>query len=204
MDVQRLGVVPYEQARTMMRQLQQERIHDRIPDTLLLLEHPEVVTVGPRARNDGLLPPPDYPVEPVDRGGGLTWHGPGQLVCYPIVKWGARSGEASVADIINTIEGWVIEALAVFGIQGSRDERMQGVWVDGRKVCSIGLSFLRWTSRHGFTVNLNTPPGRVEGVAGCGLTADTTTSLAQLGHHVDRDAFEHALLTVVEQHMSPA
>ena len=186
----------------MMRELQQERIHDRIEDTLLLLEHPEVVTVGPRARNDGLLPPPDYPVEHVDRGGGLTWHGPGQLVCYPIVKWGTRPGEASVAEIINTIEGWVIEALAAFGIQGNRDERMQGVWVDGRKICSIGLSFLRWTSRHGFTVNLNTPSGRVEGVAGCGLTADTTTSLAQLGHHVDRDAFDHALLKVVEQHMS--
>jgi len=107
-----------------------------------------------------------------------------------------------VADIINTIEGWVIEALAAFGIHGNRDERMQGVWVDGRKICSIGLSFLRWTSRHGFTVNLNTPSGRVEGVAGCGLTADTTTSLAHLGHHVDRESFEHALLKVVEQHMS--
>ncbi len=74
---------------------------------------------------------------------------------------------------------------------------MQGVWVDGRKVCSIGLSFLRWVSRHGFSVNLNTPTGRVEGVAGCGLVADTTTSLSALGYEVADEAFVQALLPVV-------
>ena len=122
----------------------------------------------------------------VDRGGGLTWHGPGQVVGYPVVKWGDRE-EASVADIIHIIEGWLIETLATFGVVGVRDERMQGVWVNGRKVCSIGLSFLRWVSRHGFSVNLNTPVGRVEGVAGCGLAADTTTSLRPRPRHPSRD-----------------
>ena len=101
-----------------------------------------------------------------------------------------------MADIIHIIEGWLIEALATFGVKGEQDERMQGVWVDGRKVCSIGLSFLRWVSRHGFSVNLNTPAGRVEGVAGCGLAADTTTSLANLGYEVASDAFVQALLPV--------
>ena len=197
MDVRELGVVPYEEAQTLMKELQQQRIDGQIPDTLLLLSHPEVVTVGPRARNDGILPPADYETVGVDRGGGLTWHGPGQLVGYPVFKWGEREGEASVADIIHIIEGWLIDALATFGVDGVRDERMQGVWVDGRKICSIGLSFLRWVSRHGFSVNLNTPPGRVEGVAGCGLVADTTTSLAQLGHTVSSEAFVKALLPVV-------
>jgi lipoyl(octanoyl) transferase len=74
---------------------------------------------------------------------------------------------------------------------------MQGVWVDGRKVCSIGLSFLRWVSRHGFSVNLNTPEGRVEGVAGCGLAADTTTSLATLGIDIQPEAFVQALLPII-------
>jgi lipoyl(octanoyl) transferase len=74
---------------------------------------------------------------------------------------------------------------------------MQGVWVDGRKVCSIGLSFLRWVSRHGFSVNLNTPEGRVEGVAGCGLAADTTTSLTTLGHDIQPEAFVQALLPII-------
>ena len=185
MDVRELGVVDYEAAQALMKDLQQQRIEGTIPDTLLILSHPEVVTVGPRARNDGILPPTDYDTVAVDRGGGLTWHGPGQVVGYPIFKWGEREGESSVADIIHIIEGWLIDALAECGVKGVRDDRMQGVWVDGRKVCSIGLSFLRWVSRHGFSVNIDTPPGRVEGVAGCGLHADTTTSLAALGHTVD-------------------
>ena len=103
-----------------------------------------------------------------------------------------------MADIIHLIEGWVINALAAFDIHGVRDDRMQGVWVDGRKVASIGLSFLRWVSRHGFSVNLNTPEGRVEGLAGCGLAADTTTSLAQLGYTIEPEAFTDALLPFIE------
>ena len=182
-----------------MRELQQQRIEGTVPDTLLILSHPEVVTVGPRARNDGIRPPSDYTTVAVDRGGGLTWHGPGQVVGYPIVKWGEREGETSVADIINIIEDWLIETLATFGVKGERDDRMQGVWVDGRKVCSIGLSFLRWVSRHGFSVNLNTPAGRVEGVAGCGLDVDTTTSLRTLGYDVSTDEFVEALLPVVQR-----
>jgi lipoate-protein ligase B len=196
-DVRDLGVVPYEEAQALMRELQQQRINGEIEDTLLVLEHPEVVTVGPRARNDGIAPPDGYPSVAVDRGGGLTWHGPGQVVGYPIVKWGKRQGEASVADIIHIIEGWIINTLAAFDIHGVRDERMQGVWVDGRKVASIGLSFLRWVSRHGFSVNLNTPTGRVEGLAGCGLAADTTTSLAKLGYDISPASFVEALLPVV-------
>lgn len=193
LDVRELGVVAYDDAQALMKDLQQQRIAGTIPDTLLVLSHPEVVTIGPRARNDGILPPADYDTVAVDRGGGLTWHGPGQVVGYPIFKWGEREGEASVADIIHIIEGWLIDALAAFGVRGVRDERMQGVWVDGHKVCSIGLSFLRWVSRHGFSVNLNTPEGRVEGVAGCGLTADTTTSLAKLGYEIAQVEFTNAL-----------
>lgn len=197
LDVRDLGVVSYPEAQVLMRELQQQRIEGAIPDTLLILSHPEVVTVGPRARNDGIHPPSDYETVAVDRGGGLTWHGPGQVVGYPIFKWGEREGESSVADIIHIIEGWLIDTLATFGVAGVRDNRMQGVWVDGRKVCSIGLSFLRWVSRHGFSVNLNTPAGRVENVAGCGLSADTTTSLANLGYDINAEAFLETLLEVV-------
>ena len=197
-DIQELGIVPYGDSLNMMKSLQSQRINDEIPDTLLILEHHEVVTVGPRARNDGIRPPEDYPTEAVDRGGGLTWHGPGQMVCYPIFKWGLRDQEASVAEIITKIEQWVINALSTLNIRGVRDHRMQGVWVDGHKICSIGLSFLRWVSRHGFTINIDTPPGRVEGVAGCGLTTDTTTSLANLGYNVELQAVKQALLETMQ------
>ncbi len=86
---------------------------------------------------------------------------PGQLVVYPIIHWN-KDDERSVSDIISKIESWVIAGLETLGIVGYRDERMQGVWVDDKKICSIGLSFLRWVSRHGFTINYDTPIGRVE------------------------------------------
>ena len=191
-DIRNLGIVEYTDALELMSTLQQQRINNEIPDTILFLEHPEIVTVGPRARNDGIAPPSDYKSHPVDRGGGLTWHGPGQLVVYPIVHWN-KDDEKSVADIIAKIESWVIAALATLGIEGYRDERMQGVWVDNKKICSIGLSFLRWVSRHGFTINHNTPEGRVENLAGCGLDESTTTSLSALGYATSRENIEAAL-----------
>jgi lipoate-protein ligase B len=197
-DVRLEGVVDYTDALDMMKRLQKQRIEDVIPDTLLIMEHPEIVTVGPRARNDGILPPENYTTHPVDRGGGLTWHGPGQLVAYPIFKWDLE-GEVSVAAIIHLLEEWIIKALAVCGVKGKRDERMQGVWVDDKKISSIGLSFLRWTSRHGLTINYDTPKGRVELLAGCGLDSHTTTSLAQLGHTIGRDQLLAALLETMSE-----
>ena len=191
-DIRNLGIVEYTDALELMSTLQQQRINNEIPDTILFLEHPEIVTVGPRARNDGIAAPSDYRSHPVDRGGGLTWHGPGQLVVYPIIHWN-REDEKSVADIITKIESWVIAALATLGVEGYRDERMQGVWVDDKKICSIGLSFLRWVSRHGFTINYNTPKGRVENLAGCGLDESTTTSLSALGYSTSREDIEAAL-----------
>ena len=193
-DIQKFDIVEYNDAVEMMSVLQMQRINGEISDTLLIMEHPEIVTVGPRARNDGIHPPEDYATQAVDRGGGLTWHGPGQLVVYPIIHWN-KEDEKSVASIIFKLEEWVIESLSILGIEGYRDERMQGVWVEGKKICSIGLSFLRWVSRHGLTINYNTPTGRVENLAGCGLAESTTTSLHRLNHSVSRQELEDALLS---------
>ena len=195
-DIRTLGVIEYTDALEMMSTLQKQRINNEIPDTVLFLEHPEIVTVGPRARNDGVAPPSDYRSHPVDRGGGLTWHGPGQLVVYPIIHWN-KDDEKSVADIISKIESWVIASLETLGVKGYRDNRMQGVWVDGKKICSIGLSFLRWVSRHGFTINYDTPTGRVENLAGCGLQESTTTSLAQLNYNINRKKLQDSLLNTI-------
>ena len=197
-DIRYEGIVKYEAAIKLMKVLQKQRIENEINDTLLILEHPEIVTVGPRARNDGISPPPDYDSFPVDRGGGLTWHGEGQIVCYPIFKWDL-TGEDSVATIISKIEDWVISSLKQLHIPARRDARMQGVWVGEHKICSIGLSFLRWTSRHGFTINVDTPPGRVENLSGCGLGAATTTSLARLGYTTTKEAIIANLFTSIEE-----
>ena len=195
-DIRILGIVEYTDALELMSTLQQQRINEEISDTILFLEHPEIVTVGPRARNDGIVPPSDYKSYPVDRGGGLTWHGPGQLVVYPIIHWD-KDDEKSVADIISKIESWVIASLETLGVKGHRDDRMQGVWVDGKKICSIGLSFLRWVSRHGFTINYDTPTGRVENLVGCGLQESTTTSLAQLNYKINGKKLQDSLLNTI-------
>ena len=200
-EVRHLGHTEYAEAEMLMRELQQQRMKSEIPDTLLFCSHPEIVTVGPGARRDGVVVPSDYPTTDVDRGGGITWHGPGQLVVYPIFKWDL-DGEANVKRITAKLERWVISALAELGIDAGTDERMQGVWVDGAKVGSVGLAFMRWVSRHGFTVNYATPKGRVETLDGCGLSAGTTTSLDRLGFEISSDELVESLLSVMPENLN--
>ena len=200
-DVHRLGHTQYPEAERMMRDLQQKRLQDDIPDTLLFCSHPEIVTMGPAARRDNVVIPADYPTTDVDRGGGITWHGPGQLVAYPIFKWDFED-EANVKRITAKLEQWAISALAILGILAGTDERMQGVWVEGSKVGSVGLAFKRWVSRHGFTVNYATPKGRVETLDGCGLIAGTTTSLDRLGYEISGDELIEALLSNMPENLS--
>ncbi|MBT4059967.1 MAG: lipoyl(octanoyl) transferase LipB [Euryarchaeota archaeon] len=193
-DVIRAGIIPHELVAKEMLRLQQLRITDDILDTLILVEHPEVVTIGPRARNEGVKAPQGYESTPIDRGGGLTWHGPGQLVAYPIFKWDLE-GESNVAAIINLLERWIINSIRPIGINAYRDERMQGVWFENQKFSSIGLNFLKWVSRHGFTINYNTPTGRVENLASCGLETGTTTSLCAIGETgITRESLEALLI----------
>ena len=205
----RAEIESQEELDITMAKLQQQRIKDEIMDTVILVEHPEIVTLGPKAQRDGALDDPaisDYPTRVVDRGGGMTYHGPGQLVVYPIIKW--QVGEQSVRNIINRLEDWVMAALADCGIEGYRDDRMMGVWLEGYKVCSIGLAFKHWVSRHGLALNYNTNPNRVESLSCCGLPAGMTTSLQALGHThdlegriLDRVRLEEALLVLAEQYL---
>tara|TARA_B100000700_G_scaffold294697_1_gene356918 strand:- start:951 stop:1592 length:642 start_codon:yes stop_codon:yes gene_type:complete len=191
--VLRLGHTDYTEVEQMMRDLQTLRLKGEISDTLLFCSHPEIVTIGPGARRDGIVVPSDYDTTDVDRGGGITWHGPGQLVVYPIFKWDMED-EANVKKITSKIEIWAIHALELLGVQATTDDRMQGVWVNGSKVGSVGLAFMRWVSRHGFTVNYATPKGRVETLDGCGLSAGTTTSLDRVGFEINEDDLVQALI----------
>ena len=191
--VLRLGHADYTEVEQMMRDLQTQRLEGEISDTLLFCSHPEIVTIGPGARRDGVVVPSDYDTIDVDRGGGITWHGPGQLVVYPIFKWDMVD-EANVKKITSKIELWAIHALELLGVQATTDDRMQGVWVNGSKVGSVGLAFMRWVSRHGFTINYATPKGRVETLDGCGLSAGTTTSLDRVGFEINEDDLVQALI----------
>ena len=196
-EVRHLGQVDYADAQQLMLELQSQRLSEGIRDTLLLCRHPEIVTIGPGARRDGVIVPTDYLTTDVDRGGGITWHGPGQLVVYPIFKWDLE-GESNVKKITSKLEQWAIAALHRLDIEATTDERMQGVWVEGSKIGSVGLAFMRWVSRHGFTINYATPKGRVEILDGCGLSAGTTTSLDRLGFAVSADELAGALLDTME------
>jgi len=186
-----------------MRVLQKKRINDEIIDTIILVEHPEIVTVGPKAVRDGVVISGEYSQSIVDRGGGITWHGPGQLVLYPIIKW--NSEEQSVRGIINKMENLVIKTLEDLGIKGYRDPAMMGVWVDEKKVCSIGLAFLHWVSRHGLALNYATPGQRIENLACCGMDLGVTTSLDKLGYRMNqngdeitRELIEETILSNIE------
>lgn len=201
-QVLRAGIVEHSKVSEIMRVMQQKRINDEIIDSIILVEHPEIVTIGPKASREGVVVSDDYEQTIVDRGGGITWHGPGQLVAYPIVKW--DNDEQSVRKIINKIEDLVIKTLKDLGIEGYRDSAMMGVWVDGKKVCSIGLAFLHWVSRHGLALNYATPGNRIENLACCGLDVGTTTSLEKLGYKknndqkITRELLENTLISNIE------
>jgi|TARA_B110000914_G_scaffold166967_1_gene147522 lipoate-protein ligase B len=183
--------------------MQQKRIDDEIIDSIILVEHPEIVTIGPKAIRNGAIVSDEYNQSIVDRGGGITWHGPGQLVVYPIIKWTPE--EQSIRGIINKIEQLVIKTLEDLGINGYRDPAMMGVWVDQKKICSIGLAFLHWVSRHGLALNYATPGKRIENLACCGMELGVTTSLDKLGYNTDtngekitRELLEKKIISNIE------
>ena len=179
----------------LMVELQKKRINNEIQDTLIFVEHPEIVTIGRRGMLDNIQAPDGFASSSVDRGGGLTWHGPGQLVGYPIFKW----KEESVRKVITIIEEWIITSLSNFGIDGNRDKKMQGVWFQGHKIAGIGLAFSKWVSRHGFDINLDTPEGRIEAVEGCGLPVGKHASLSNFGHSISVKEMQDMLLKTMPQ-----
>jgi lipoate-protein ligase B len=189
-DVIQAGNSSHGEIDQLMVQLQEKRIKDEIRDTLIFVEHPEIVTVGRRGMLDNIQAPEGFASSNVDRGGGLTWHGPGQLVGYPIFKW----KEESVRTVITKIEDWILSSLLLVNIAGVRNDAMQGVWFNGYKIASIGLAFSKWVSRHGFDINLNTPDNRIESVEGCGLPIGKHTSLSKFDYDISIQQMQNLLI----------
>ena len=189
-DLIEAGNAVHSDVDRLMIGLQEQRIDDKIPDTLIFVEHPEIVTIGRRGMLDGLEAPEGFASSNVDRGGGITWHGPGQLVGYPVFKW----QEESIRKVITMIEEWIIISLDKLGIKAVRNEDMQGVWYEDQKIASIGLAFSKWVSRHGFDINLATPSGRIESVEGCGLPIGKHTSLSSFGFQVSIQEMQDKLV----------
>ncbi len=194
-DLIEAGNAVHSDVDRLMIGLQEQRIDDKIPDTLIFVEHPEIVTIGRRGMLDGLEAPDGFASSNVDRGGGITWHGPGQLVGYPVFKW----QEESIRKVITMIEEWIIISLDKLGIKAVRNEAMQGVWYEDQKIASIGLAFSKWVSRHGFDINLATPPGRIESVEGCGLPIGKHTSLSSFGFDISIKQMQDILIETMPQ-----
>jgi lipoyl synthase len=176
-----LGRVPYAEADDLQRALL-ERAAD---DYLLLLEHPHVYTLGKRAEaGHVLVPPASVGAELVraDRGGDVTYHGPGQLVGYPIItlpEW--RAGQRDVVAYVRRLEAVLIAALADLDIEATRDEDYTGVWVDGEKIAAIGVRIARGRTRHGFALNVDPDLSMFRHIVPCGIADKGVTSLA---HHL--------------------
>src|SRR2546427_2439250 len=179
----RLGLIPYEDARRLQAEIASARKDDRIPDLLLLLEHPPVYTKGRRSTPDELPMGEDWyarqgiEVCDTDRGGRVTYHGPGQLVGYPIV--GLRPYGDDVHDYIRRMERVLIAALADWSVEADLVEGLTGVWTQGRhKIASIGVHINRGVTTHGFAINVGNDLQPFEWIVPCGIEACRVTSLA--------------------------
>jgi lipoyl(octanoyl) transferase len=188
-EVRRLGIVDYQEAWRLQRELAEARQAGG-PDTLLLLEHPSVYTAGKRTEPHE-RPRDGRPVVDVDRGGKITWHGPGQLVGYPII------GLAQPLDVVNFVrrlEDSLIAVCASVGLGTGRVEGRSGVWVPGqggradRKIAAIGIRVAKATTLHGFALNCDCDLDAFSSIVPCGLADAGVTSLtAELGHRVTVD-----------------
>ena len=187
-----LGQVPYREAWDLQRSLAAAVSQGAVPDVVMLLEHPPVVTLGRRTEEGELHVPDDAQVEIVetDRGGKSTYHGPGQLVCYPILDL-ARHGQ-DVKRYCRDLEEALIRTLAAVGVEATRIEGLTGIWVDGpipQKIASIGVHITKWVTTHGYALNvdLDTAPF-TEWITACGIAdASFTTIARELGRPVSVD-----------------
>jgi lipoyl(octanoyl) transferase len=200
LKVTELGVVDYLSAWKLQKQIHQDVVNLQTENTLLLLEHPSVYTAGRRTE---ILDRPldETPVIDVDRGGKITWHGPGQLVGYPIVK---LKNSTDVVGFVRELETALISVCAEFGIKADRYCERSGVWVrddkSDRKIAAIGLRVAKGVTMHGFALNVNPDLSAYEKIIPCGISGAKVTSLsAELGSEITINE----VLPVIKKHIQP-
>jgi lipoyl(octanoyl) transferase len=192
-QVEHLGVVGYVAGLKIQRDAVAQRKAGTIPDTLFLLEHPHVYTLGRNAKRENMLRTPAWlatrgvEVFETDRGGDITYHGPGQLVGYPILD--LTRHRRDISWYMRSLEEVFIRVAREFGIDAQRLAGAPGVWVGNDKLVAMGVHISRWVTSHGFALNVNTDLRYFEWIVPCGLRGKGVTSLAKLlGHPVEMDA----------------
>jgi lipoyl(octanoyl) transferase len=184
-----LGRLDYDRAYALQRDLVDKRKRGEIPDQFLIVEHPHVITMGRNGHLENMLASQDLLERAgiaffhTDRGGDVTYHGPGQIVGYPILD--LREWKRDVVEYVRGIEQVVIDALGEFGIEAGRLEGATGVWVGGAKICAIGVHISRWITSHGFALNVDTDLQYFQYIVPCGLTRPVT-SMRRCGSEATR------------------
>jgi lipoyl(octanoyl) transferase len=176
--IKRLGLVEYEPTWRAMQRFTDER-NDETPDEIWFLEHPPVFTLGMNGKREHVLAPGDIPVVQIDRGGQVTYHGPGQLVVYPLID--LRRAKLGVRDLVTALERAVIDYAADFGVVAECRRNAPGVYVDGRKLASVGIRVRRGASFHGLAMNVNLDLEPFTRINPCGYQGLEMTRLADLG-----------------------
>jgi lipoyl(octanoyl) transferase len=174
-----LGRRDYGEVWAMQRELVGARQREEIPDTLVLVEHPDVITLGRGTHRENLVAPGDMPIFEIERGGDVTYHGPGQLVGYPIFLLRDKE-ERDLHRYLRNIEESLILAVAEYGISGGRKAGWTGVWSGERKLASIGVAVKRWVTLHGFALNVATDLSRFAVINPCGLEANVMGSMSSV------------------------
>jgi lipoyl(octanoyl) transferase len=198
-----LGLVPYREARDVQRALAGAVSQGAIPDVVIFLEHPPVLTLGRRTDSSELHVPDGTEVEIVetDRGGKSTYHGPGQLVCYPILDLNRHGRD--VKRYCRDLEQAIIGATGSFGIEATRIEGLTGVWLERppRKIASIGVHISRWVTTHGYALNVDLDPAPfTEWITACGLDDAVFTTMArELGRPLTVDEVRPAAASALEE-----
>jgi lipoyl(octanoyl) transferase len=199
LEVRRLGRMAYEESLALQRSMVEQRRQNRIPDLLLLVEHPPVITVG--VRGDGgrshivasarTLAARGVTVHETGRGGDVTFHGPGQIVGYPIID--LKPDRCDVHRYVRDLEETLIRAAGDFGVAASRVAGLTGVWVSENKLAAIGVRISRWVTSHGFAFNHTTNLEDFNLIVPCGIADRGVTSLAALGCKAGRFEVEDVI-----------
>jgi lipoate-protein ligase B len=188
-QVMDLGRREYGEVWQLQRDLVAARQRDEIPDTLVLVEHPDVITLGRGTHKENILRPEGMPVFEIERGGDVTYHGPGQLVGYPIFL--LRTDERDLHRYLRDMEEGLIQAVGELGVAAGRNPGWTGAWTEAqpaRKLASIGVAVKKWVTLHGFALNVATNLSRFAAINPCGLEATVMTSVSvYLGRPVSLD-----------------
>jgi lipoyl(octanoyl) transferase len=201
LEVRRLGVVPYDEALAMQRQLVEERRAGRVPDLLLLLQHPPVITLGVKGdggranivATDARLAELGIAVHETGRGGDVTYHGPGQIVGYPILD--LKPDRCDVHRYVRDLEEVMIRVCADYGVTAGRIKGLTGTWVGAEKIGAIGVRLSRWITMHGFAFNVSTDLEHFKLIVPCGISDRGVTSLERTtGRRLSLSEVEDAVI----------